>query len=138
MKNKNSKVLHSLLIKNFKSIGNQEKIDFGNLTLLCGENSSGKSTIINTLLLLAQSGHHFYQQPDTSFPLNGVVQQLGSIENIKNKSNDRMVLTTQKDFVRLSPKFNSDLLFFLPIEMEIEEEKQKALDALVANKLGID
>ena len=88
MKNKNSKVLHSLLIKNFKSIGNQEKIDFGNLTLLCGENSSGKSTIINTLLLLAQSGHHFYQQPDTSFPLNGVVQQLGSIENIKNKNSN--------------------------------------------------
>ena len=88
MNNKNSKVLHSLLIKNFKSIGNQEKIDFGNLTLLCGENSSGKSTIINTLLLLAQSGHHFYQQPDTSFPLNGVVQQLGSIENIKNKNSN--------------------------------------------------
>ena len=70
------------------------------------------------------SDHHVFSDKD--------------IENIKNKSNDRMVLTTQKDFVRLSPKFNSDLLFFLPIEMEIEEEKQKALDALVANKLGID
>jgi predicted ATPase len=85
---KDNKVLRSLLIKNFKSIGDQEKIDFENLTLLCGENSSGKSTIINTLLLLAQSGHHFYQQPDSSFPLNGVVQQLGSIENIKNKNSD--------------------------------------------------
>tara|TARA_B110000444_G_C18844262_1_gene600906 strand:+ start:763 stop:3588 length:2826 start_codon:yes stop_codon:yes gene_type:complete len=85
---KDNKVLRSLLIKNFKSIGSQEKIDFENLTLLCGENSSGKSTIINTLLLLAQSGHHFYQQPDLSFPLNGVVQQLGSIENIKNKNGD--------------------------------------------------
>jgi len=88
MKDKDNKVLRSLLIKNFKSIGSQEKIDFENLTLLCGENSSGKSTIINTLLLLAQSGHHFYQQPDLSFPLNGVVQQLGSIENIKNKNGD--------------------------------------------------
>jgi predicted ATPase/tRNA U38,U39,U40 pseudouridine synthase TruA len=85
---KDNNVLRSLLIKNFKSIGHPEKIDFENLTLLCGENSSGKSTIINTLLLLAQSGHHFYQQPDSSFPLNGVVQQLGSIENIKNKNSD--------------------------------------------------
>jgi predicted ATPase len=85
---KDNKVLRSLLIKNFKSVGDPEKIDFENLTLLCGENSSGKSTIINTLLLLAQSGHHFYQQPDSSFPLNGVVQQLGSIENIKNKNSD--------------------------------------------------
>jgi len=85
---KDNNVLRSLLIKNFKSIGHPEKIDFENLTLLCGENSSGKSTIINTLLLLAQSGHHFYQQSDSSFPLNGVVQQLGSIENIKNKNSD--------------------------------------------------
>ena len=37
---------------------------------------------------MAQSGHHFYQQPDTSFPLNGVVQQLGSIEDIKNKNSN--------------------------------------------------
>lgn len=85
---KDNKVLRSLLIKNFKSVGDPQKIDFENLTLLCGENSSGKSTIINTLLLLAQSGHNFYQQPDSSFPLNGVVQQLGSIENIKNKNSD--------------------------------------------------
>ena len=61
-----------------------------------------------------------------------------NIEHIKSKSNGRMVLTTQKDYVRLSPKFNSDLLFYLPIEMEIEEGKQEALDALVAAKLGID
>jgi len=49
-----------------------------------------------------------------------------------------MVLTTQKDYVRLSPKFNSDLLFCLPIEMEIEDQKQEDLNALVASKLGID
>ena len=33
MKNKNSKVLHSLLIKNLKSIGNQEKIGFWELNI---------------------------------------------------------------------------------------------------------
>ena len=49
-----------------------------------------------------------------------------------------MVLTTQKDYVRLSPKFNSDLLFYLPIVMEIEDEKQEDLNTLVADKLGID
>ena len=70
------------------------------------------------------SDHHIFSDKD--------------IENIKVKSNGRMVLTTQKDYVRLSPKFNSDLLFYLPIEMEIEDEKQEDLNALVANKLGID
>ena len=103
---KDNKVLRSLLIKNFKSIGDQEKIDFENLTLLCGENSSGKSTIINTLLLLAQSGYHFYQQPDSSFPLNGVVQQLGSIENIKNKNSDSEIS------IGLLGREGNDNLFF--------------------------
>ena len=70
------------------------------------------------------SDHHIFSDKD--------------IEKIKVKSNGRMVLTTQKDYVRLSPKFNSDLLFCLPIEMEIEDEKQEDLNALVASKLGID
>ena len=69
------------------------------------------------------SDHHIFSDKD--------------VQSIQAKSNGRMVLTTQKDYVRLSPKFNSELLFFLPIEMEIEGEKQAALDALVANKLGI-
>lgn len=70
------------------------------------------------------SDHHIFSDKD--------------IEKIKVKSNGRMVLTTQKDYVRLSSKFNSDLLFYLPIVMEIEDEKQEDLNTLVANKLGID
>lgn len=70
------------------------------------------------------SDHHIFSDKD--------------IEKIKVKSNGRMVLTTQKDYVRLSPKFNSDLLFYLPIVMEIEDDKQEDLNTLVANKLGID
>ena len=46
-----------------------------------------------------------------------------------------MVLTTQKDYMRLSPKFNSDLLFCLPIEMEIEDEKQEDLNGNTAKLL---
>ncbi len=60
------------------------------------------------------------------------------IENIKEKSNGRMVLTTQKDYVRLLPKFNSELLFYLPIEMEVEAGKKDALATLVEQKLGLN
>ncbi len=60
------------------------------------------------------------------------------IENIKVKSNGRMVLTTQKDYMRLSQKFNSELLFYLPIEMEIEDEQQEVLNALVEEKLALN
>ena len=87
MKNEKN-LLKSLLIKNFKSVGELSKVDFENLTLLCGENSSGKSTIINSLILLSQNYHQYYQPTTSSFPINGVVQQLGSIESIKNKNNN--------------------------------------------------
>lgn len=87
MKNEKN-LLKSLLIKNFKSVGELSKVDFENLTLLCGENSSGKSTIINSLLLLSQNYHQYYQPTTSSFPINGVVQQLGSISSIKNKNNN--------------------------------------------------
>ena len=60
------------------------------------------------------------------------------IENIKVKSNGRMVLTTQKDYMRLYQKFNSDLLFHLPIKMEILDGQHEALNALVEEKLGIN
>ncbi len=60
------------------------------------------------------------------------------IENIKVKSNGRMVLTTQKDYMRLYQKFNSDLLFYLPIKMEILDGQHEALNALVEEKLGIN
>lgn len=60
------------------------------------------------------------------------------IENIKVKSNGRMVLTTQKDYMRLYQKINSDLLFYLPIKMEILDGQHEALNALVEEKLGIN
>ena len=43
-----------LTLNNFKSFENQE-IEFGNLTLFAGINSSGKSSILQALLLLRQS-----------------------------------------------------------------------------------
>ena len=72
----NENLLQSLLIKNFKSVGETSKVDFRNLTLLCGNNSSGKSTIINSLILLAQQSHSKNKLEEIKFSLNGVVQWL--------------------------------------------------------------
>jgi len=47
-------VLGSLTLENFKPFEHQ-KIEFGNLTLLGGINSSGKSSVLQALLLLRQS-----------------------------------------------------------------------------------
>ena len=74
MEKNSENLLQSLLIKNFKSVGEVSKIDFKNLTLLCGNNSSGKSTIINSLILLSQQSYSKNKLEEvkfslTSFPL---------------------------------------------------------------------
>lgn len=69
------------------------------------------------------SDHHVFSDTD--------------IEKIKMKSNGRMVLTTQKDYVRLAPKFSSDLLFYLPIEMSILEGKEAELLSDVRRALAL-
>jgi len=59
------------------------------------------------------------------------------VDKIKNKSNGRMVLTTEKDFVRLSKQFDSELLFYLPIEMEVLDGKAQELCEFVKSRSGV-
>ena len=47
-------MLKNIYIKKFKCL-NDEKIDFGPLTILAGKNSSGKSTVIQSILLAARN-----------------------------------------------------------------------------------
>lgn len=72
---------------------------------------------------LKYSDHHIYSSRD--------------IQEINQKSNGCLVLTTQKDYVRLVDKFNSELLFYLPIEMYILDDRKRELNALVKAKMGI-
>ena len=79
-----------------------------------------KSKFLNFKHLAFRDHHHFVPS---------------DVKKIKKKSKGLMILTTEKDYVRLSPGINSDLLFYLPIEMEIlfdqtEEFNQEILDSL--------
>lgn len=72
-------MIRSLRLTNFKCF---ERLDvpFGGLTLLSGLNSSGKSTIIQALLLLRQS----YLEgllPDRGVALNGELTQIGTAKD---------------------------------------------------------
>jgi hypothetical protein len=44
-----------IAISGFKSISNEQSVDIKPLTILCGANSSGKSSIMQPLLLLKQT-----------------------------------------------------------------------------------
>ncbi|RKU18976.1 hypothetical protein C6503_08530 [Candidatus Poribacteria bacterium] len=48
-------MLHSLELENFKAFGKRAHIPFAPITLIFGENSAGKSTILQALNLLQQA-----------------------------------------------------------------------------------
>ncbi len=69
-------------IKNFKSIGNQLTLPLSPLTILVGANSSGKSSIIQSLLLIKQTLQ--YATVDRPIALNGPLLKLGNFNDVKN------------------------------------------------------
>ena len=73
-------VLRSIRLRNFKSIA-KARVETKPLTIIVGANSSGKSTLIQSLLALAQAA-----SVDTDpgmFPLNGKLVRLGTYEETK-------------------------------------------------------
>lgn len=72
-------MINSLELKNFKAFENQ-LLQFRNFTLLSGLNSTGKSSVLQALLLLRQS----YQQdllPDIGLALNGEFVSIGTAQD---------------------------------------------------------
>lgn len=73
--------LKSWRLRCFKSAMKAE-LDLAPLTLIAGQNSSGKSTILQSILLLAQASR---QNPtDEAFSLNGDLVSLGRIEDVRS------------------------------------------------------
>ena len=75
-------MLHALELENFKAFGERARIPFAPITLIFGENSAGKSTILHALYLLKQT----LERRDTGALLlprteNGIVD-LGSFQEM--------------------------------------------------------
>ena len=70
-------MLKKITIENYKSYKKQE-FSLSDLTIISGQNSSGKSSLIETLLILGQSS-----EPNL---LNAHLKNIGKFETIKNNS----------------------------------------------------
>src|SRR5947208_1196477 len=79
-------MLQSINLNNFKCFERQD-VALKPLTLLAGVNSSGKSTIIQSLLLIRQS---FMDNvlPQTGLTLNGRLVQLGTARDVLFEESD--------------------------------------------------
>ena len=67
---------------NFKSIREETELDLGPLTIFAGANSSGKSTFIQSVLLVAQTLAH--KVGSRSVVLNGALTSLGQFDDLKS------------------------------------------------------
>ncbi len=69
-------------LENFKSFSGKATFDFSPITVLAGANSSGKSTVIQGILVIKQTIQH--GAPQRSVALNGPILRLGRFDDIHN------------------------------------------------------
>ena len=98
-------LLRQVRLQNFKSV-HQQDVQLGQLTLLVGENSSGKSSILQALRLLQQAARA--ASPGDAFPLNGELISVGTIDDLRSAQAD----TT--DTVAIGVEFSSSEFPRLP------------------------
>jgi hypothetical protein len=94
-------MLATWTLENFKSIGGELKLSLSPITILVGANSSGKSSIIQSILLIKQTLQ--YATPDRPIALNGPLLKLGNYTDVKN------VTTTSEGF-RIGWDYDSEFL----------------------------
>lgn len=75
-------MISELQLQNFKSINMDDPISLNKFSLLCGSNSSGKSSLIQSILMLAQSFSN--RLLDNNVVLNGHLCRLGSYQDIRS------------------------------------------------------
>lgn len=84
-------MLKSWSIKNFKPILDSGEIQLAPVTVLAGRNSSGKSSLIQSILMIAQTLSS--RVLDRALLPNGPIVQLGTFEDILSEQTDLRTLT---------------------------------------------
>lgn len=90
--------MNKLTITNFKGYALPTSVEFSNLTVNVGMNSVGKSTVVQSLLLIRHTLDEIQkyagtQQTDLTIPLNGPYDlQLGNFDRLSSDGTDRISL----------------------------------------------
>ncbi len=124
-------MIKNIVISNFKSL-KDVNLQFGQFNLLCGTNASGKSSLLQAILLMAQNN-----VSDSEIILNGELVSLGEFRETKNfdASIDipvSITLTDSSDKTSIL-KFNQDEVLKKDVKFPIIN---KQLYYLSANRIG--
>ncbi len=147
-------MLQSLYIENFKCF-DSENINFKKLTVLAGENGSGKSTVIQSLLLLKQSHdiHNNLVEDIDRLYLNDYYCELGSYKDVlyceSSEKDDKIIFgftdndSSRRDLECIPDEENKHILKIeYSIPNEVEKENKSAgqfiydFDFISADRFG--
>lgn len=79
-------MIKSWKLFNFKSVQKETELEFAPLTIFAGANSSGKSTLLQSILLVAQTLAN--KVSSRSVVLNGALTKLGQFDDLKSAGSD--------------------------------------------------
>ena len=91
-------MITSITLENYKSFKDSTTVDLKPLTILCGVNSSGKSSVLKSLLMMKQTIEK--ESPYNKLSFMGNYVDNGYFENIVNdRCTDNSFFTIKNDFV---------------------------------------
>ena len=114
-------MLENIYLENFKAFKLLDNLDIKPITILCGTNSSGKSTILQSILLAKQTTES--TQSGQTLLLNGKFTHLGMFENIvfEKKPTNEVVLGFSCFWKRDAFVFLPSSRIVLPIRFILEQ-----------------
>lgn len=116
-------MLKSLSIKDFKCHEDYNTFNFPGLTYLSGANNSGKSSIIQSILLLAKSNTN---NTEPTLLLNTNLYKLGTFKDILNNNKSR------QDSIEFSLEFKSN--YFKTLKLDLKYKDFTAIGKTINNK----
>jgi predicted ATPase len=136
-------MLENISLKNFKAFSSLEDLEIKPITVLSGTNSCGKSSLLQSILLLKQTLES--QSLDQALLLNGRFARLGTFENIifHKKSENKVELKfsfsiRKEDFPSFQRKRILPLDLFLrelfPSEESSKASRDKATEYFISYK----
>jgi predicted ATPase len=115
-------MISKLTLKNFKLFQNETEIKLSGINLFTGINGSGKSTVLQSLLLMKQSPE--FNRTSDKIIFNGSYIQLGSFTDVKNnKSSFKTPIEFKFDYSL--DDLNAELLY------QFNTEEPDSLDAYI-------
>lgn len=97
--------LSRITLRNFKSVVGQD-VSLAPLTLIVGENSSGKSSLLQAVRLMQQAARS--KTPGDSFPLNGDLISVGDIKDVRSAQAEKEESVSIGFDMRISYSFDDD------------------------------